>query len=524
MAKFGKISLSLATAITFLSFSGCGGGGGTNAVPPTESTSITIVDPYISGATVFWDKDNDGVLDSGEPESTPSDSSGKATFNVAIPEGARIIMNTKGTHNGEAYTGTLTANYSTTGVVSPLTTLEEKGYTKTEIVNLLAAAGITLTEADITADPMAGLSSSNTTATDTDLAKIQATVAINTFLEMKNMFDVTKTKTDIAAVTTDLTTVATLMKETITVSNVASSNADVMIKAAVAMGSYVVSNPTDLATINTNKTTIINNLKTNIVDNPTLQVKLSNATGFIDLKPTATSGFTSGAINGKKFYMVVNWGTDGYVRTDDTFETNATLTHANTPDGNFTESWSLQDGKIEVTTDEGKFTWTIVSTTADYIKVDSNDSDGINSGYMYFDESKANIKAKLNSISVQNGFGAEWLNGRTLYTVDGSDTYSFVFNNGYTILKDSTGNTITDANGKVYNLPYTITSEGIIKVDESGIQWDGEGTARLSGTYEYYRILGINGDEILLADGENLDTVKSASSSTQSFFTTIPQN
>ncbi len=277
MNKYLKFSGSLIVASLL---AGCGGGSD-NATTPAESTSITIVDPYIEGATVFWDKDGDGVFDVGEPESTPSDSSGKATFNVKVTDGARIIMNTKGTHNGEAYTGTLTANYSSTGVVSPLTTLEEKGYTKTEIIALLATSGITLTEADITADPMIGLSSTNTTATDAALAKIQASVAINTFLDMRNMYSVDKKKTHVEAVKADLTTVATLMKDTITAANVSTSNADTMIKAAVAMGNYVISNPTDLATINTNKATIINNIKTALDTNKDAQVKIIDTTGTV---------------------------------------------------------------------------------------------------------------------------------------------------------------------------------------------------------------------------------------------------
>jgi len=281
MNKYLKYGSSLIVASLLV---GCGGGSD-NATTPAESTSITIVDPYIEGATVFWDKDGDGVFDVGEPESTPSDSSGKATFNVKVTDGARIIMNTKGTHNGEAYTGTLTANYSSTGVVSPLTTLEEKGYTKTEIIALLATSGITLTEADITADPMVGLSSTNTTATDAALAKIQASVAINTFLDMRNMYSVDKKKTHVEAVKADLTTVATLMKDTITATNVSTSNADTMIKAAVAMGNYI-NSATDksvaLSGINsTSRDAMITNIKMALATNKDAQFKITSADGNI---------------------------------------------------------------------------------------------------------------------------------------------------------------------------------------------------------------------------------------------------
>lgn len=103
----------------------------------------------------------------------------------------------------------------------------------------------------------------------------------------------------------------------------------------------------------------------------------------------STKKFTTGYLNDKTLYMVVKW--DEMVRTDDTFNSNGTLAHTNTPDGNFNESWSITtDGKIKVDTgSEGIFYWTIVSATADYIQVQSDDVNGINSGRMYFNQAKA---------------------------------------------------------------------------------------------------------------------------------------
>ncbi|MDX9743848.1 MAG: hypothetical protein RBT59_08535 [Arcobacteraceae bacterium] len=101
----------------------------------------------------------------------------------------------------------------------------------------------------------------------------------------------------------------------------------------------------------------------------------------------STKKFTTGYLNDKTFYMVVKW--DTMVRTDDTFNSNGTLAHTNTPDGNFNESWSItSDGKIQVTSGGETFYLTIVSATADYIEVQSNTVN--NSGRMYFDQTKAN--------------------------------------------------------------------------------------------------------------------------------------
>ncbi len=165
---------------------GCGSSDNSSAntnitTPPTPTlkTDLTIVDPYIQDAVMYWDKNNNNLFDSGEQISTPTSKYGACTFSPALPDGAKVAMKSKGIHNGVPFDGSLTANISGTGIVSPMTTLLEKfdGDT-TAVLDLLTTAGITLTAADLNKDPMAGL------VVDSNVNKIQASVAINTFLEV----------------------------------------------------------------------------------------------------------------------------------------------------------------------------------------------------------------------------------------------------------------------------------------------------------------------------------------------------
>jgi hypothetical protein len=52
-------------------FVGCGGGGSGGTISP-DTTTGTIVDPYIVGAIMCEDEDQSGTCDSGEQLSTPS--------------------------------------------------------------------------------------------------------------------------------------------------------------------------------------------------------------------------------------------------------------------------------------------------------------------------------------------------------------------------------------------------------------------------------------------------------------------
>ncbi len=118
---------------------------------------------------------------------------------------------------------------------------------------------------------------------------------------------------------------------------------------------------------------------------------------------------------------------------------------------------------------------------------------------------KTYVEAKLASltISVATGFGAEWVDGKTLYTVVNGTIYTFKFNNGK-----------EERVGLNFNANYSIIENGILKVDESSLNNGVE-------TYDYVKILAIDGEKIALAEGENLDTVRSSTTVGQYFFTTL---
>lgn len=190
--------------------------------------------------------------------------------------------------------------------------------------------------------------------------------------------------------------------------------------------------------------------------------------------------FTTTYLNDKTFYNVVYW--DSWVITDDTFNANGSLDHNNTPDGNFTESWSItSDGKIEVDTGDGTFNWNIVAITDDYIQVNADSANNANDGYFYFDETKAQAKLanlQSNEVSVANGFGAEWLKNNLLYEVildtedddnDGSTTDYLVLKRTSTSTQQSYDFNGDNVDDTVVN--YTIENGGVIKIID-GSDWE----------------------------------------------------
>jgi hypothetical protein len=120
---------------------GSGGSGGSDGGSgSTTSVSGYAIDGYITGATVFLDKNFNGVLDSGEPNAT-TDSTGQYVLNlegevcknsaplvVSVPANA-IDLDNPNTPIGEAYTLTMPPNaYLVSGNqedvhVTPLTTM-----------------------------------------------------------------------------------------------------------------------------------------------------------------------------------------------------------------------------------------------------------------------------------------------------------------------------------------------------------------------------------------------------------------
>lgn len=169
-----------------LLLSACGGGGGSSSgssSTPSVGTSGVAVDPYIYDAQ-FQEIHADGSL--GQLSSF-SDTDGRFRFDEPIAEGSRVVMVDQGFHNGVPYEGNLRSCFDLLDgelVVSPFTTvltnLIESGLTeqeaKDELVSMLEAAGHTLTAADLTIDPMAGVDQ------ELGLHRLRGAMAVNSWM------------------------------------------------------------------------------------------------------------------------------------------------------------------------------------------------------------------------------------------------------------------------------------------------------------------------------------------------------
>lgn len=187
MKKTAAFASAYMVVIALFTFLGCGTSTDDEGTTPTHK----LVDPYIVGAIVYEDVNGNGIQDATEQVSTSTDSTGSFIFSAALTVGSIIRMTgTKGTHNGVAFTGDLSAKPSNTSdpiIVSPLTTLLANGWTAAQVVGVLTDAGLTgITEADLITDPMTAfdLSETSTSITDEKLAKLRATMTTYSFLKI----------------------------------------------------------------------------------------------------------------------------------------------------------------------------------------------------------------------------------------------------------------------------------------------------------------------------------------------------
>lgn len=120
--------------------SACGGGGGgggdgSGAAPPAPvptKVSVKVVDGALSNAVVFLDKNNNGVLDTGE-STARTNSAGVAILDVVTEDvGKSPVVALVGTDAVDADSGPVTVAYvlrapaDSTAVVSPLTTIVQR--------------------------------------------------------------------------------------------------------------------------------------------------------------------------------------------------------------------------------------------------------------------------------------------------------------------------------------------------------------------------------------------------------------
>ncbi|MEI6080695.1 MAG: hypothetical protein WCQ53_08695, partial [bacterium] len=96
MKKILYVSLIAVVAVAaYAVLSNCGGS------DSGSTTGSKLVDPYIVGAVLFEDVNNDGVQQATEQSSTPTDANGTFTFPNPLTVGSTIRLTaTTGSHAG----------------------------------------------------------------------------------------------------------------------------------------------------------------------------------------------------------------------------------------------------------------------------------------------------------------------------------------------------------------------------------------------------------------------------------------
>lgn len=260
-------------------------------------TEMVAVDPYISGAQFCYDVNTNNVCDTGEQLSTITDNEGNFEFDPGLPNKSRVLMKTQGTHNGEEFTGILKATSDINNVnhvASPSTTMIENGFTVADIVSILSSAGLIISEADLYDDPIASTHSGNFT-------KIQAAVAIHTFLNISGNYGLSKTDYDSNSELQALfPEIVGLIKGAINPVNINQNtgiNANVIINVGVAISNYLVKRYQidGGGALLLDLSNHITELGTKYATNPTKHFRL-NDSGLVE---EINSGFTSFGIDWK---------------------------------------------------------------------------------------------------------------------------------------------------------------------------------------------------------------------------------
>jgi len=145
----------------------------------TEEAEGVVVDPYIEGAVFCIDENTNNLCDSDEPRSTASDANGAFTFAVEPEDGAVILMDISGEHNGVPYAfDGLMGVYEGDGiVVSPITTFYAAGLTANQIMEMFTVAGLqNIQEEYLFTNPMEDLISDEGTVSEESLAVLRSSL------------------------------------------------------------------------------------------------------------------------------------------------------------------------------------------------------------------------------------------------------------------------------------------------------------------------------------------------------------
>jgi len=138
-SKMTKAVLAVIFTITLVGCGGAGSGGDGDA-NNSSTTSGVLVDPYIVGATLYLDENNNSQYDAGEPVSTKTDANGSFSFDKNLTAGCIVRIKIQGMHEGVKYDLNISAKVKsdkTVAVVSPLTAFEERGLSAEQIAEIL---------------------------------------------------------------------------------------------------------------------------------------------------------------------------------------------------------------------------------------------------------------------------------------------------------------------------------------------------------------------------------------------------
>ena len=141
-----------------------------------------------------------------------------------------------------------------------------------------------------------------------------------------------------------------------------------------------------------------------------------------DIGITLEEGFTQDYLNDRTFYGIFNWkesptSPDNFVTYQVVFNSNGTISNINTPDGNFTENYTLVNGLVKV---ENIFDWNLTAVSGDYLTVNKINHDA---GENRYDTLEEYLHFDQNS-STKHYLGlklVEQLGGKTVYTIKPDD-------------------------------------------------------------------------------------------------------
>lgn len=165
--RTGLMPFALAPLAACGGGSGGGGGGETNTWPEPDPApdpepaivSGSVVDGYVAGATVFYDENNNGVLDAGEV-STTTDANGG--FTLEERNGKLIAIGGTDTNTGASLEGLTLSAPEGYSVITPLTTLLE--HTGGDEAALKSSLGLPASLDLGTYDPVEALASDSANA------------------------------------------------------------------------------------------------------------------------------------------------------------------------------------------------------------------------------------------------------------------------------------------------------------------------------------------------------------------------